>query len=170
MPINSYILSFFLILLTSCGGQTGGQEVEYDKELQGEDFATECVTDHQGEHTLRECDIHINGDTLYIRFAAELPAYWGGLTVRVHGGRFDARFEGVPFYGVVSFETLQQRLILQKNGYAVGDTLRGRCDFLFRETDRETGEQADFYFKGNIVGIVHDKDFDPVDEQEFIEF
>lgn len=171
MKYAAALIPALIVLAFSCGRQAGWQAVGYDEGSGDGSFATEVVTDHQGEHVLDKCRIYLDSDTLYIDFPAGLPAYWGGMTARVHEGRFEARFHGIPFDGgEASFVTLKERLALQKAEYVPGDTLAGQCDFLFRQTDGKTGRHDDFYFRGKIGGIVRDRDFDPFDSRNFMGF
>ncbi len=163
---------FFLFtgIITSCHSHTDWQQVKYNhKPCQA--VGTDCTTSHQGEHAIRKCDVYIDSDTLVIHFPAELPAYWGSLTVKVHGGKFKATFDGVPFsLDALTFETVRSALTLGKTTYAAGDTLCGTCGFTFEETNPQTGQHSKFYYKGDIAEIVRSKDFDPFDDVNLVTF
>jgi len=169
--IKTLIFILTMCSVISCGSETGWQKVEYDNDIRNGTFMPECVTDHQGEHILSRCNIYLEKVTIYIVFPAELPAYWGSMTIRIHGDKFESRFSGIPFdAGEVSFETVKEQLVLPKPGYILGDTLSGRCDLFFRQTDKRTGSNRDFYFKGRIAGIIRYKDFNPFNEVNFMGF
>ena len=160
-------------VMTSCNARNEGgwHAVLYDTSLDNKAIGTECITDHQGEHELSECHVYMDGDTLVIRFPAQLPAYWGSVEVKVVNGEFNAEFNGVPFELIdLKFETIKQKLILNQDPYILNDTLYGYADFIFREIEPATGQSHTFYFKGTICEIVRDKYFDPFDPENFMTF
>ena len=182
--IMKYISVFFFIIMVSCNTGSGWQAVSYDESMNDNRLGTECTTTHQGEHELDKCDVYLDSDTLVIHFPAALPGYWGSVEVKVIDGMFIAQFDGVPFALInVKYETVRQKLVLDRNDCSINDTLYGYCDFTFKELQRDINVVAKpsvkkenkansftFTFKGMIREIVRDKDFDPLDPENFMTF
>ena len=165
------VFVLFFVVITSCHAESGWQPVLYDESLVDNDLDTKCETNHQGEHELNKCRVYLDGDTIIIHFSAELPAYWGSMNVKIFDGKFNAQFDGVPFKPVdLKFETVKQKLLLNRSQYSLNDTLFGYCDFTFKEIEPATGHTFTFYFKGTIQEIVRDKDFNPFDPENFMTF
>ena len=93
-PGNPYQIIVLLIILCSCNRNTEWVNITYSKQI-CDTVTTACITTHQGTHDLQKCNIYMDGDTLFISFPPELPAYWGSMKIRVYDGRFSARFDGV---------------------------------------------------------------------------
>lgn len=165
------ILFLFTIFCFSCRSTSKWQSVDYDSTLSCDSLYTACVTNHQGEHVPERCRVYIDGDTLFFHFPAELPAYWGSMTIKVHNGQLSAQAGGVPFsFDSLSFRTLKQRLVLGKQHYAVNDTLCARCDITFEEHNRTTGKRITFYVRGTINEVIRSKDYNPLDSANFMMF
>ena len=112
----------------------------------------------------------MGSDTLIILFPAELPAYWGSMEVQIIDGKFNTQFDGIRFGPTLDlkFETIKQKLVLDRSQYFLNDTLHGYCDFTFKEIEQATGQTYTFYFKGTIREIIRDKDFNPHDPKNFM--
>ena len=172
MSAGCFIL-LLAIILSSCVEGRGWNTLSYDKSIANGSPGTECVTDHQGEHTLVRCDIRMDGDTLLILFPAQLPAYWGWAEIKIADDKFNSQFGGVSFVQTeLTFETIAQELVLNKECYSLNDTLYGYCNFSFKETEQEQeqGRSNTFYFKGPIKGIVRELTFDPLEPNNFMTF
>ena len=112
--IYSGLAILLFAITTSCNTKTEWQTVKYDKFLSNDYFGTQCETNHQGEHQLSKSHVYQDGDTLIILFPAELPAYWGSMTVKVFDGKCNAQFDGIPFMQIdLEYETLKQMICLQ---------------------------------------------------------
>lgn len=170
--IHSFILFAFLTgIIYSCQLRGDWQKVVYDKNKECDTIEIRCATNHQGEHTIQQCNVYIDNDTLFIDFPPELPAYWGGLSLKVHNNTFIASFDGVPFVSDdLSFETEHKQLVLQKTHYNINDTVCGFIDVIFKEIDRKTHQYSSFYIKGDFSAIVRKKDFNPFEKNNFMTF
>ena len=112
-----------------------------------------CSTNHQGEHSVNYCDAFLLNDTIKIVFPPELPAYFGGLSLLVFKKSFQSRFFAVyPFpYLDLSWKIKMQKLILDKESYNLGDTIKGYIEVEFVEfMTRRFHKKAKikYYFKG----------------------
>ena len=171
MKKRQTLILLFAIIMPSCSISTGWQHVSYDESLNNNSLGSACITNHQGEHELDKCDINLDDDTLTIHFPAQLPAYWGDVKVKIVDGQFNTLFEGIPFELIdLNFETIKQKLVLDRSQYLINDTLYGYCDFTFKEVEPTTGHTYTFYFKGTIREIVRDKDYNPLDPDNFMTF
>ena len=157
--------------MISCSPKVEWQNVSYNQS-HNNSHGTACITNHQGEHELNKCNVYMDGDTLIILFPTELPAYWGSMEVQIINGKFKAQFDGIPFGPMMDlkFETIKQKLVLDRSKYLLNDTLYGYCDITFKEIEPATGQTYTFYFKGTIREIIRDKDFNPRDPENFMTF
>ena len=134
---------------------------------------THCMNEGQ---TWEKAQVYFDADTLIIAFPAQLPGYWENVTVKVHNGNFCAETSGIPFAPfTIDFQTKNQQLQLNKRHYAIGDTLRAVCDFIFQyiAKPQETEGSKTKYeviFQGTVCEIVRPQDFDPFDKKNFMTF
>ena len=165
-----YTLLLFSLLLSCQQQDNGWQKVEALSNTLCTDNKTEYTTNHQGEHTLNDCFVYTFNDTLHICFPAGLPAYWLGAKLQVAAGMFNATVDGVPFIPNVklTFQVKKQRLCLNKQSYAIGDTLQGYIELVFEERDKAHNQSNEFYFKGCIYKIVREKDYQAFQDDEAI--
>ena len=168
MKIFTAIL--FLLLLFSCSSKSGGWEkVEVAASVPCTNPTTQLTTNHQGEHTLTDCSVFIDSDTLYIRFFAPLPAYWLGAKIKLANGTFNVNIDGAPFEpNTTTYQIKKQQLHLNKQSYAIGDTLQGYVDVIFEEEDKANRSSNQFYVKGCIYKIVRDKGYQPFEDDKVI--
>lgn len=169
MKIATVVFSFFLLL--SCNQQSNEwRKIEPLGENNCTQRKTEYTTNHQGEHTLNDCSVFIDNDTLYIRFPAALPAYWLGAELRIADGMFKAVVDGVPFIPDIELtnQIKKQHLYLNKQTYAIGDTLQGYIDIVFEELDKAHDQSSEFYFKGCVHRIVREKGYQMFEDDEAI--
>ncbi|MDR2562586.1 MAG: hypothetical protein LBC98_01440 [Prevotellaceae bacterium] len=176
MKINKLIILLLLIFgFANCRkNDDKWQAVQYSNTFSVNNLSTHCTDNIQ---TWEKAQVYFEADTLVIAFFAQLPAYWRNVVVKVHNGNFRAETSGIPFELLrVDFQTKNQQLQLDKQLYAIGDTLRAVCDFIFRyiETaqtkDDSKTEQGEFAFRGTVCEIIRTQDFDPFDEKNFMTF
>lgn len=159
----STIIIFFLFLF-SCNRQASDwQSVEVLDSALCANKKTEYSTNHQGEHTLTDCSVYIDNNTLHILFPAGLPAYWLGVETQVADGIFSTNVNGIPFGPNIELEhhVKKQQLYLDKQSYSIGDTLQGYINITFEELDKTHNQTNEFYFKGCIYKIIRDKNYQP---------
>lgn len=101
-----------------------------------------ATSNYQGEHMMTDCAAYVEADTLVLLISDPLPAYTGGLTIKVYDGEFYAFFRSIPFFygGKADFYTKKQQLALKKEGYGVGDSIKGKCHVEFEERYEQNGE------------------------------
>ncbi len=169
--MKNFLTVFFLLLLFSCSSTNEGwQKVEVTASNLCTNLSTQITTNHLGEHVLTDCSVFVDNDTLYIRFPAALPGYWLGAEIKVANGMFKAEVDGIPFVPDFEFtyQIIEQQLHLKKQSYAVGDTLQGFVDIIFKEEDEAHHLSNEYYFKGCIYKIVRAKDYQPFEDDKTI--
>lgn len=93
-----------------------------------------CVTKHQGKHTIRYCDATLHPDNTIELFIHDTTAStYDNLSVRIKDGVFQCQYwtkyvrdrgdEGVIW------TTKKQKLILNKKKYHTGDIIKGKISF-----------------------------------------
>ena len=115
-----------------------------------------CTTNHQGEHAVRYCYATLENDTLRLFFTEGLPAYVGMLAVLIKGDRLRSDFYANYFGPIMESEkivrkTTKQKLILDKDRYEIGDTVKGYLDVEFTETQtvpNKKPSKVKNYFRG----------------------
>ena len=166
-----YNVAIVVALFSACTSKGEWAKVQYDPSFGDKSLNTQCTTEHQGGYIWEKCNVYFEEDTLIIFFPAQFPAYWGSVEIKAFNGKCKAQFNGIPFEPIdLSFETINQKLILNQQKYLLNEKLYGYCDFTFKEIDKTTGQTAIFHFKGNINEFVRDKEFDPFDLKNFMNF
>jgi hypothetical protein len=114
-----------------------------------------CVTNHQGEHSIRYCDGKFVNDSVKLIFLPELPAYASSLCITIKNNNFWCDFSAVyPQYiqgEKLSWTINTQKLIMDTASYNPGDTIKGYIEVNFTETStipNKKPNSRDFYFKG----------------------
>lgn len=168
--MKNFVALFFLLLLFSCSPKNKEwQEAELTGSTLCTTPGTQITTNHQGEHSLTDCAVFIDNDTLYIRLFAPLPAYWLGAEITLVDGMFNADAEGIPFeQNATTYRIKKQQLHLSKQRYAVGDTLQGYVDITFKEEDKTRSLANEYYLKGCIYKIVRAKEYQPFEDDRAI--
>lgn len=108
-----------------------------------------CITNHQGEHELQFCHAYKNNDTLVLYFPSPLPAYWLDFEFKIVGNKFKASVFGEPFQAIqLQWQINRRQLTLNKNNFAVGDSLKGKVYLEFTEKAINDTAKYNFYFTG----------------------
>jgi hypothetical protein len=112
-----------------------------------------CWTNHQGRHRVRYCNGILNNGTIEILFQPELPAYSGKLNVSIKNGFFWSNFSATypAPAGQLSWIITKQKLVLDKNIYKPGDTIKGYLEVGFTEMNLDLNEKLfskNYYYKG----------------------
>lgn len=116
---------------------------------------------HQGKHLIRSIEAALMNDTLLLFTMAELPAYTGTIAITVNKGKAFFMFHDVPFEPLYNehslYIPLRQSLLLNKKHYRVGDTLRGRLEYRFREDHYKSGTKVSakiYSVSGNFETVI----------------
>jgi hypothetical protein len=113
-----------------------------------------CWTNHQGVHHVRYSDALLFGDTLKLIFQAELPAYASGVIISINGNSFSSSFSAAypaRSKNKPAWYITKQKLVLDKDSYIPGETVRGYVNVEFIETDdgaKPKEPRRKYYYKG----------------------
>jgi hypothetical protein len=171
------LIALFAGTLLSCRAYNEWQNVHIIDSPMCSNMSTECVFDGgRGQHW-EKCRVYTDKDTLYLVFAAQLPAYYEDVVIKIHNGKFLATVSAIPFEPLeISYTTRRQQLQLNRTHYSIGDTLCGTCRFTFDYISKPIfaantkATRGSCTFQGNIYEIVREKDFDPFEEKNFMSF
>ena len=112
-----------------------------------------CWTNHHGRHNVRYCDAILDKDIITLHFQPELPAYASELSISIRDNQFWSDFSATYPAPTkkLSWVITKQELVLNKNSYTPGDTLKGYFEVEFFETGTEANQKTfskKYYYKG----------------------
>jgi hypothetical protein len=169
------LIVLFAGTLLSCRTDNEWQNVRIIDSPACSGMSTECAFD-EGQRW-QKCRIYTDNDTLYLVFAAQLPACCEDVIIKIHNGKFLATASATPFEPLeISYTTRRQYLQLNRTHYSTGDTLCGTCRFTFGYTSKPIfaadtrATSGSYTFQGSICELVREKDFDPFEEKNFMSF
>jgi hypothetical protein len=122
-----------------------------DSMLQPEDtiklfFTANCVSTLQGRHFIRYCSAIKSNDSIILRIGDKPPAYMSELTVKISGPCFESSFKAVypvlDLNSKIFWRIKSQTLILDKQDYNIGDTIKGFIKVRFTEMNKLTGQRS----------------------------
>ena len=94
----------------------------------------DCVTEHQGKHTIHYCEATLHPDnTIELYIHETTPSTYDNLSVKIKDGMFRSQYwtkyvQDRGDEGVI-WTTKKQKLILNKKQYNKGDTILGKIFF-----------------------------------------
>jgi len=128
-------------------------------------FTSHCETNVQGGYAVQYCYASIKKGVIKLNFLDGMPTYSSQYNVFIKGDSFYCKAKTVyPISSVgekIIDITKQQTLVLDKQKYEVGDTLKGYINFTFRETSRAPGRKTynyTYYFKGFFCTLLGEKE------------
>ena len=158
--------------------QVSGLPVRYEAMPDARPFRTAVRSNNQTTFVRRDIIVRQENDALSIHFLCN-PAIHLGVGITVREGTYSLRLERVPLQATytIDIHVDEAALTLDKQTYAIGDTLMGYIDVKFTETVRNRGnpfttrsgtstthESSSYYFKGPFSAVVRPVDFDPRDD------
>jgi hypothetical protein len=109
-------------------------------------YTANCVSTHQGRHYIRYCSAIKSNDSIILNIKDKPPAYVSELTVKISGSSFESSFKAVypvlDLNSEIFWRTKSQTLILDKQDYKIGDTIKGFIKVRFTEMNKLTRQQA----------------------------
>jgi len=121
------------------------------------EITSDCVTGHQGEHTMQFASAEALESGLRITVSGGLPAYTGHLEILWRpGGQFscDFRADYPDQTNPLRWRITQKKLTILDNGGRVGQRLYASLSVSFDEIDTKTGLSESFTITGCIKPFI----------------
>jgi len=116
-----------------------------------------CITQHQGEHTIRYCNAFYKGDTLMLFINDFTASTYDNLLVKVFNGKFSCQYwtayPSMQRSQKLTWVTTSQRLTLNSEKYKVDDEVKGKIYVMIKE-EQLTHEGLKETTKIMIEGVV----------------
>jgi biopolymer transport protein ExbD len=143
-------------------GSDGSLEDTMDGNIDADDLVliertANCVSSHQGEHTMDHCDAVKTGDGVEIELSGGAPAFMSSMSVTIDSKwQFVCRFKAVyPSPDVaVHWKVTKKAMKLKAAPGAPGSRLRGWISVEFAEIDDATGEAKSHKIEGYIKPVL----------------
>ena len=107
------------------------------------EHTADCISDHQGKHTMDFCDASIDGETTILRIWDGLPAYASSLTLKIAADLgVDCSFEASypsPTHGL-GWRITRKTVRLQNRNAKAGELLYGWLSVEFEERSERDGK------------------------------
>jgi biopolymer transport protein ExbD len=116
-----------------------------------------CVSSHQGEHTMDHCDAVKAGDGVEMELSGGAPAFMSSLSVTVDAKRqFVCRFKAVYLSpdSAVHWKVTKKAMKLKAAPGEPGRRLRGWISVEFDEIDDATGEAKSYKIEGYFKPVI----------------
>jgi hypothetical protein len=117
-----------------------GEKVS-DRDKKPVEHTSNCISTHQGHHTMEFCDATYDSGVLTLEIFGGMPAYFSSLKIIVKGVDFFCRFKGVYPAPVSNCrrKIIAKKLIFKDREIKKGKRLFGRVSVEFEETSTYKG-------------------------------
>lgn len=123
------------------------------------EHTSNCVSTHQGRHTMEFCYAEMKNGVLILEVYGGLPAYASSLLIKVTGDKYHCFFRAVYPAPVqdVSWRILSSELILKTNDMKKGDRAYAKISVMIEEQSTWQGktEKQNYTIKGYLKPVVH---------------